>query len=153
MVNDLIESALEGMKLVAVAGVGSFLVGMGYLVTLEGASLMHGIGRKIKSQEELEKVVDEEAPKLGLDPTKISAKYGAEFDGARINDQGGYDLCLGENWFSTRATVRHELRHIQKDCGNEEAPFLFNGNLMPLMHYFFVAEPRASLYGLLKIKT
>ncbi|MBI2146785.1 hypothetical protein HYU22_05600 [Candidatus Woesearchaeota archaeon] len=135
-----VEYIMEGMKWVAVGGVSY----IGALWLIDG---IHDFGPRVRSQEELEKMVEEEAPKLGLNHLKIDAKYDGETVGARKNGER-YDLHLvgdGDKIHSssTRATVRHELYHLLKDSDK--------GKLNPL-YYFFVAEPRALLYGAFKIK-
>ncbi len=133
--NKIFEYVTEGMKLAAIGG-GS------YVGALLGINLIHGFSQRIRSQEELEMVVDEEATKLGLDPSKIDATYNGKTDGARKN-RGRYDLHLIGDWLSTRAAVRHELYHILKDCDKGKPT---------LISYLFLEEPRALMYGSFKLK-
>ena len=103
--------------------------------------------KKIKSQEELEDIVEEEAGKLGLDSTKIKAVYegGGWTPRCRATEEG-YDLEMkGDSFLSTRKNVRHELYHIFKgDADSNRSMLSFS--------YFFVWEPRAVLYGSFGIK-
>lgn len=103
------------------------------------------ISKKIQSQAELETIVNEETTKLGLDPSKINANLFGGFNGLSGVRRNGekYDLFLNNDFASTRSTVRHELYHILKgDCDKK-----FNW-----AYYLFIAEPRATLYGSLKLK-
>ena len=137
---DLMESfgyLAEGIKGLIVGGVGYF----GILAVM---SIVQDIGKRIKSQEELEKIVEEEAIKLGLDPSKIDSKYEGEITGARKNEKG-YDLHTN-NFYSgnvTRGAIRHELYHILKDCDTTHPTFF---------RRWFMGEPKAILYGAFKIK-
>ena len=134
--NEISEYVTEGMKWLAIGGIS-------YIAAMTGLSWTHGLSEKIRSQEELEKVVDEEATKLGLDSSKIDAKYNEERSKAKKNGER-YDLHLEGNWSSsTRATVRHELYHILKEDFGERTT---------LLKYLFMNEPSALIYGSFKVK-
>jgi hypothetical protein len=135
--DEFVGYVIEGVKWLAIGG-GSHL---GLLLGCQicDLSLFH---KKIKSQEELEKVVAEEAIKLGLDHSKIDAKlYDGKITGARKNgDECNLRIARED---STRNVVRHELYHLLKDCDRRNPTFCY---------YWFVAEPRATLYGTFGIK-
>jgi len=87
-------------------------------------------------------IVEEEAKKLGLDPSKIDAKYNGEVNGSRKNGER-YDIHLKRDFLSTRPTVKHELYHIYRgDCDEKCSKW----------KYLFVNEPRAITYELTGLK-
>ena len=98
---------------------------------------------KIKDENQLKILLNEEASKLGLDTKKISIRFGqAEGDvgDSRKYSNGTYEIVL-DNTGRNRETLRHELYHIYRD--NFES-----GNLS----YWFVEEPGAMIYESLGIK-
>ena len=99
------------------------------------------LGKKIVSQEELEAIVAEEAEKLGLNPSEIDARYEVGWTGAY--NEGDRSILGVSGRYRTRAVVRHELYHIKKDCdSNDDSE----------MHLLLYQQPRASIYGLLRIR-
>jgi hypothetical protein len=93
--------------------------------------------QKIESQKQLEKVVKEEALKLGLDTSRIESKYNAKHTAA---SKGEEKYVLGMTAVNaTRDNVKHELYHVLKDFDKDDKH--------DFMHYFFIQEPRATLYG------
>ena len=134
--NEVFEYLTRGIELLAI---GSLI----YTGGLLGLAIAHVFSQRINSQDELEERVTEEALKLGLDPLSIKAKYNGVVNGVRKNGEY-YDLHLtGDNLLCTnRAGVRHELYHVHR--GDMEHSSFFR--------YFFLEEPRALLYGSLKIK-
>jgi hypothetical protein len=100
--------------------------------------------KKIKSKEELENIVKEEAEKLKLDSSKIDINYGStKFSATKVGDR--YKLSLKKGGFlATRKLVRHELYHMLKDCDKEDG--------ITEINYQFIAEPRALIYGAFGIK-
>ena len=126
-------------KVVAWLTIGS----AGFIYALIGSHLVFGttlFRKKIKSQEELTHIVDIEARKLDLDPSKIDVKYNVSKDDYGIEKCGRYELHIKGDWNSNVAAVRHELYHILKDCDK------LAGRKVPFFYYWFVAEPRATLY-------
>jgi hypothetical protein len=98
--------------------------------------------QKIESQKQLEKAVKEEALKLNLDTSKIEARYNAKHTAA---SKEGEEYILGMTGVNaTRKNVKHELYHILKDLDKEDKH--------DFMHYFFIQEPRASIYGTFGLK-
>ena len=132
--NDIIKTSID----IANYGINAFFGYFALLIifSLFGTTMFN---KKIQSQEELDKIVDEEARKLGLDPDKIDAKYFGQTTGAeKVGER--YELHLGKELLKTRNSVRHELYHIKRDCDRGKPP---------LWKYLFVAEPRAELYATL----
>mgnify|MGYP003972140593 CR=1 FL=1 len=131
-----------------------FTIGVGmisYISTLFSLSFPSYFTQKIRSQNELENVVNEEALLLGLDPKKIKCNYN-EFTLFNFNNgcenfvqqkKNHYQLQVSKSFLdSNRATVRHELYHIKKgDLKNNS-----------MLKYYFINEPRAILYGSFKIQ-
>ncbi|RME78212.1 hypothetical protein D6774_01895 [Candidatus Woesearchaeota archaeon] len=96
--------------------------------------------KKIETQEELESIVAQETLRRGLDPSKIECSFTSlpEGSGKRHDDKYYINLCTP--LFRTRQTVRHEIDHIASgDCDREQTEFFY---------YYFIAEPRATLYSL-----
>lgn len=99
-------------------------------------------GRKIKSQGELETVVEEEARKLGLDPSKICATLDRELTGVH-KDGDSYTTYFD---LPTLAKVRHELYHIKKRDFREDRKYFFT------LRHLLYAERRAQIYGVFGIR-
>ncbi|MBU0894928.1 MAG: hypothetical protein KKF48_03440 [Nanoarchaeota archaeon] len=116
--------------------------GGGYMVSLVGLGLAHALSQEINSQTELEQVVNQEVSKLGLDRSKIKARFGENGIDYVVKKADKHLLNIGGSIVSTRATVRHELYHILKG-DTEHKSFL---------RTIFLEEPRACVYGLFKLK-
>ncbi|MFW6025130.1 MAG: hypothetical protein ACOCRX_02190 [Candidatus Woesearchaeota archaeon] len=101
---------------------------------------------KINSQNELENIVKEESVKLGLDPEKIVPVFDHKETGSMRGDYDLYHLYMGNDCQATKATVRHELYHILKDCDR------YYNEGYSITDYLFKAEPKSTLYGCFKIK-
>lgn len=130
--------ANEIMKIAGIAGIS-----LGAILAIAGLGNTSLVSRRIKSQEELERVALEEALELGLNPSCIKVNFGAGDTSARFNGEG-YEINMKKDEFATRPIVRHELAHIYNgDCDRERTP----------LFYYLVAEPRAMLYGLMRLKT
>lgn len=111
---------------------------------LMGCNIAHlpPFQKKITSRAELERVVKEEAEKLGLDSSKIDLKYDEQrFSSEKVGDRYNLHLQRG-NFLATKKIVKHELCHIKEDCDKPITEFYYN----------FIAEPRATLYGTFGIK-
>ena len=123
-----------------------------YLATLAGiygsSLLTHRspFSRRIYSEAELEDAVEEEGKRLGLDTSKINIKRDRLFESLKKPDCHDVSKILDGSPDSTRVMTRHELYHIKK--GDPE-PF---SRTFSLLHYIFVAEPRAILYASLGIE-
>lgn len=87
--------------------------------------------KKIRSQKELDKILDEETPKLGLSDIK-GRLY--EKHAGMVGDDGTIKIGGFE---AKRTFVRHELYHksMHKDCDFKDK-----------FDYFFRMEPQAILY-------
>jgi len=129
---------------IAAGGAGYFGALLGHSCVLQ-SSLFH---KRIESPEELEEIVEEEARKLGLDPSLIDARFNEEkVMGSRKNGER-YEMYLIKDFMATRPTVRHELYHIYRDCQRWEGCDISNPKHFNfLLHYLFIAEPRAKLYA------
>ena len=122
----------------------SAISGGGYFGILLGCQIFCGwpFRKKIESRKELETVLQEEAEKLGLDLSSIDLDYSKKNIGCKKNGER-YTLYLEDSWLFTRNVIKHEFYHILKDC-DKGNPTLFR--------YLFLAEPRATLYGLFGIR-
>lgn len=147
---EILDYITGGINFIAIAGLG---VSVAYLSSMLLLSDLHHYpkNQRIKTQEELEKVVKEEAEKLNIDFNKIKVNFYGEnmnlfISGGTYAQKKGnfYELHFdGENSVTIRV-VRHELYHVfKKDCDRDKKS---------LIYYLFVAEPRASLYGVFGIK-
>jgi hypothetical protein len=134
---DILNQVGEGLKWLVIGGGCA----MGYYYTLCGLQFLNAISPfnvKIKSQEHLEGVIKEEAPKIGLDSSKIYAKYNRMGDTSVEKRGEGHILFMDEGIGCTRGSVKHELWHIKKgDCERKKDKGV---------HYYLVREPRAVLY-------
>lgn len=150
-----INSVGEIIDSVAIVG---YAIG-GYLATLLGAQLIgHLTSQKIRSQEELDKIVEEEADKLGMDKRTLISKFYSTDDkeysdilGARcfIEDFDFEEhiipmkvVEIKEGWGARRHTVRHELYHLLKHLPRKRG----------LLKYLFYEEPTATIYAITGIK-
>lgn len=103
--------------------------------------------KKIESMEELEKIVDVEARKLGLNPSSIDVEYATPGNGEvrKIGDK--YKIWMEKGRFNTPQIVQHELYHIKRgDCDK------YAGRQGSFFASVFIIEPRAILYGCFGIK-
>jgi hypothetical protein len=126
----------------------SLYVGGGIITSELILYKLHKQGPVIKSQSKLEKVVKEEALKLGLDASSINAKLDSNYkspngEPALSRKEGDhYQLIIVDKAYSTRRGVKHELYHIfKKDIDHNSE-----------LRYWLIEEPRAIVYGALGIK-
>ena len=105
---------------------------------------------KIKFNQELVEVINEEAIKLGLDTNKIKFATALPYRHDIVSSgksEDFYYIILDTDGSRNRGTIRHELYHIYRgDCDKgvsiKTSPF----------YYLFIAEPRAMIYEYFKIK-
>ena len=141
--------------------VGQCLVGYATLL-FSAQAISSLLSEKIQSQEQLERVVEEEADILGLDKRSLIAKYyssedenydhifGArccitnfEFEGHMIPMKV---VEIKEGWGARRTAVRHELYHLLKH-------FPVKKNLVArFIRGALYEEPTAILYEITGIK-
>ncbi|MBW3002995.1 hypothetical protein KY337_00395 [Candidatus Woesearchaeota archaeon] len=137
-----------------------------YATLMTSGSIIQNFSERVNSQEELDKIVDEEAQKLGLDPARIVANLSESPDvrGARSR-VAGFDLktqellsyenvdaskgiipirllTLKKGWGANRGTVRHELYHLCNHLPRQRN----------LLKYWFYEEPTAILYAVTGIR-
>ena len=95
---------------------------------------------KIKSQQELERVVEEEAEKRGMDAEKISVVFSNDpYDaGCDSGEDGESTIYLGST-FASRRMVKHELTHLYFDDPSYDRGLVYE------LKYFLFYEPRAIL--------
>jgi hypothetical protein len=140
---DVLNSIGEGFKWVVYGGAGV----LGYYYSLCLLQMLNGFSpfnEKIKSQEHMEKVVEEEAGRLGLDSSRIRCKLNSVGDTSVDRRDYGHILFLDDGFGCTRGSVKHELYHIKKgDCNRKKDKSL---------HYYLVAEPRATMYQVFGLK-
>jgi hypothetical protein len=111
------------------------------LVALQWLSTISS--KKIKTQEELDAVINEEAEKLGLDPSKVIGFFDSELSGELKFSENTYHLFQGRR-NATVSTARHGLYHIRRmDLG--KCPGDLRG-LKAKLQYFFLEEPLATLW-------
>lgn len=109
---------------------------------------------KIRDQEDLERMVSEEAKKLNL-KVPIQALLTNETYALCRKGDWGYEVEVGGS-FSRRSVVRHELYHIFKNVqrGDPEPPKKdrFWGKLSETLKYTFRDEPQAIAYQAFGLK-
>jgi hypothetical protein len=149
-VNEILEN-LVAYTGIALGGYSALLVGMQAFQDLAS--------EKIKSQEQLDKIVDEETGILGMNKRTVVAKFYAigqedhkKIRGARcyvenFNFEGGTIpfkvVEIKEGWGARRGAVRHELYHLQNHLP---------GKRRNVLKSFFYEEPTATLYAIAGIK-
>ena len=143
--NNIFDYIVEGMKWLAIGG------GI-YITTTVGTTLTGRMfSEKIKSQEDLEKIVEEETEKLGVDKP-LKSEFG-DFPLAFAAKQrdGTYHLHVGRSTAS-RSLVKHELYHIHK--GHKGISFSKDSRntLGRILKYLFIEEPQAIAYGTFGLK-
>jgi len=103
--------------------------------------------KKIRTQQELDFVVEEESHKLGLKNIRgILANKGKCHGLAYIGEDGTPTIEVG-GLYASKSGVRHELYHHYKDHCNP-----MKENWFPEAKYWFVEEPLACLYQTFRIK-
>lgn len=136
-------------SIVEYVGLGFIGICVAYAMFNIGLACSYMFSERIKSQEELDRVVEEEALKLGLDPSEILAIYNyLTTASGQQEGTGKYFLTLTIP-SSLRSAVRHELWHIARgdiDYTIENTGFKFE------LRKRFIIEPRAHLYALFGIR-
>ncbi len=130
-----------------------------YTVLLAGAQAFQDLAsEKITSQDQLDRVGDEEAEKLGMDKRTLVAKFYAVGDenynrinGARcfVEDFDFEEhttpikvVEIKEGWGASRGAVRHELYHLKNHLPRRKNP------ITRFLRGFFYEEPTATLYAI-----
>lgn len=102
--------------------------------------------KRIETKKELAQVVKEEAEKLGLNPSNITAELGNYTSYAQKTGSEYYYINIHYPTHAYRPIVKHELYHIHKgDCEDGLYGLRF-------LEYFFIEEPRANLYEAFDIR-
>lgn len=114
----------------------------GSILALNAGGILLQPSEKIETREQLQEALKYECALLGLDTSKISIRHTTAEDSVL---SGGFATKFGDDSYEigvprgsriTRVTLRHELAHIaNNDFGRGK------------LHYFFVGEPRATLYS------
>ncbi|MBI4116641.1 hypothetical protein HY449_02770 [Candidatus Pacearchaeota archaeon] len=138
-----IKSAAVGLALY-VAGIET----LNYLVDFPMRS-------EIESQEELDRIVNSEATKLGLDQKKFRVKFVApkfskhsenqNFDRSRLEDPRVYSMILPQGDELNAAHVRSRLYQYRSNLSEKEKTKEVSG----VIYFYFVRKPRADIYALL----
>lgn len=142
---ELFDYAVVGMKWLAAGGAA-------YIATLAGLCAVPSLfSEKIKSQNDLDRIVREEAEKLDgtkqLSARQLSARF-YDTGMAEVIKMGVggnsmfYTINLG-GFGANRSIARHELYHIHK--GHFGYPW-GRSRLLRTLHYLFRAEPQAIAY-------
>lgn len=138
---ELFDYTIDGVKWLAAGGAT-------YIVTLIGLCAAPRLfSERIKSQDDLDKIVKEETERLGM-TKRILARFHNTWreDTAKYSMEGRLlDYMINIGGFGARRTmVRHELYHIHK--GHFEHPLRRRGPVLRELHYLFIAEPQAIAY-------
>lgn len=156
---DTIDYVMGGMKWLAIGG-GT------YTLALFGAQLISSkVSKKIKSKQDLERIVKDEAEKLEI-TEKICVRYYAYRNKAeaRMLEDKTYRITLG-GYFSTVNDVRHELYHIYKHLDSPTRNWLRRKrnqkpsntkrlfySCLKRLNYLFREEFQATTYELFGLK-
>jgi hypothetical protein len=129
-----------------------------YTVLLFGAQAIQDLTtKKIRSQTHLDKIIEEESSKLGMDPrliigtfyttdnkdyNKIYGARGCEYD-YKFEGKIVPFKCVDikEGWGARRGAVKHELYHLKKHVPVSKNP------IVRTLKGFFYEEPTATLYA------
>ncbi len=125
----------------------------GEVITLLPVSFMNygahilakAFSEKVRYGKNLEKILEKESSKLGLDEKNVHVKFGPNFlDTAEVEKipNGNYEILLSEN-YQDAFTLRHELYHIYKKHLEDSSPSVTR---------LFLRESQSTLYGLFRIK-
>ena len=138
MEKDLLNYVSDGMFMLVEFGA----VYIGATGLISGLNTI--FSEKIKSQEDLERIVSEEKAKLGIDKPIKSTFFKNKFrlPRARKGENDGYEIEIG-GFFSDRSTVRHELYHLFRHVENGRKGKLY---------YHLVEEPQAVAYEAFGLK-
>ena len=145
MTNDILETIGEGAKWLAIGG-GSYI---GALMVFPLITDL--FSDKIKTQEQLEKILKEEKIKLRINE-EVRGHLSDRLDGhvhyAKNDLMWGtpHIICVGGSR-ATRACVKHELYHIKKQHWNKPQNYLLNG-----LDSWFRREPQAVAYEIFGLK-
>jgi hypothetical protein len=146
---ETINSIVHGAEWAAAGAAAAVCGYFGLLYGLQAPNVLSPFNKTINSQKDLEKAVFERAPKAGLNPSDIHAKYVHLGDTFADNKkeghkEEGYVLSFGDDSCCTKGQVNHELCHMANgDCDRKNERDLY---------YFFVSEPRAVLYQVFGLK-
>ncbi len=115
-----------------------------YALALGGLSHLSGVfSEKITSQEQLEKVVREEADKLGVDIEEAVLRE--DGSGCARSSEDGFRIAIDKE-SANRSVVRHEVYHAFKK--HPKKP----GQRTSFAKYLFVQEPQAVAYQVLGLR-
>jgi len=141
--NEISDYVTEGMKWLSIGG-GTYIASLTILNTVPKL-----FSERINSQEDLDRVVDEEANKLSMTKS-ITPKFHDFWIEASIKlDGGNYEIDIG-GFGARRSTVRHELYHIHG--GHLEHPWKKSNGFLRALNYIFREEPQAIVYGVFRLK-
>ena len=108
--------------------------------------------QRINSQAELEKILEREKRKLGLDALSIKAEF-QEYTfchSSRIRD-GVYKIVLNNEICNTIGVLKHELYHIKKGHAGDPSIDIFNAlikkDLPRILYYIYRYETLPTLYS------
>ena len=143
--NELVNYSLQVMKYGAIGIVGTYVA---YNAMLAGLKSLNALFyHKINTQEELDRIVDEEAKKLEM--VQVKAVLHAQFEGlARKNNvDGSLEIHVG-GFGARKSVVRHELYHLYKHSGRKRP----KNPVLRELESMFREEPQAMLYEIFGIK-
>ncbi len=140
--NTILEYAAESTKWLVIGGA------LAYGTAMLSSPVSMFLSKKIRSKKELERVIDEESHKLGLNG--IVGIYHKGIDEAKSYIRNGTGFIVVGGRLSKRSAVRHEAYHLYKRHNDPERKF--KNNLVDRLDYYFVREPQASLYESMRVR-
>lgn len=142
--NDIAQVLKNGAEYIFIAGI-SYPV---FLVSLNRLSVL--FSDKINSQENLDKIIDQEVNKLGIKKVRGIFVNNSIGSAKKIDEQAKeeyeYELQIGGG-LAKRSVVRHELYHIYRG----HCEINVKNNFAGLLEYL-VRETQASAYGCFGLK-
>jgi len=125
--------------------------GLVYFTSIVGLGVASMCSERIKSNEQLERVIKEESEKLNLkNVIGIFNKNNPEIS-AREYTKNICGIRIGGN-YATRCDVKHELYHIYKHRPFQEKTNKKKEQILNWMKYWFLEEPQAMVYEVFEIK-
>ncbi|MGV8086564.1 MAG: hypothetical protein ACP5N1_02950 [Candidatus Woesearchaeota archaeon] len=137
---EIFDYAVEGMKWLPVSGA------LTYIGAMSSSYISGHFSKKIKSQAELDSIVEIESKKLGLTDVK-GILHNIDECCAYYDSKDIPTIEIG-GAFTTQSDIRHELYHIYRgDCIITQT-----SDFIEELKYWIIQEPRACLYQSTGIK-
>ena len=141
--NDIFKYAINGIKWLAAGG------GI-YITTFLGLNVISNLfSERIRNQEDLDRIIAEEAKKLGM-TRQVTSKFHNTYEAvARKLEDETYKIDIGGSG-ANRGDVRHELYHVHRGhCDDRKK---IENDFLNELDYLFRREPQAVAYQVFRLK-